>query len=54
MAESRFSRFTGVSEMDLQCIVEDKNTKSTKQAMKTALPVLQHCLKEKKASEPQT
>ena len=53
MAESK-SRFATLSEEDLNLLLDDKNTKSTKRATKSALKVFQQYLKDKKADEPQT
>ena len=53
MAESA-PRFASVSEVDLGRLVDDKDSKNTKRATKTALRVLQQYLKEKKVPEPQT
>ena len=53
MAEPK-SRFATLSEKDLNLLLDDKNTKSTKRATKSALKVFQQYLKDKKADEPQT
>ena len=53
MAEWK-SRFATLSEENLNLLLDDKNTKSTKRATKSALTVFQQYLKDKKADEPQT
>ena len=53
MAESK-SRFATLSEEDVNLLLDDKDTKSTERATKSALNVFHQYFKGKKADEPQT